>query len=80
MTVANTGDVPMLGWMVDWTLPGGQRVESLWSGSATYTGQNVMVHNADWNGELDPGESTTFGYTVGGSGDDPGTALACRVG
>lgn len=80
VTVTNTGDVPMLGWMVDWTLPAGQKVESLWSGNATCTGQNVMVHNAGWNGSLDPGESATFGYVVSGSGGDSATALPCRVG
>src|SRR4029079_3394241 len=30
----NTGEVPMLGWMVDWTLPSGQKVDSLWNGNA----------------------------------------------
>ncbi|MDQ1049296.1 lytic polysaccharide monooxygenase [Streptomyces sp. V4I2] len=80
VTVTNSGDVPMLGWMVDWTLPGGQKVDSLWSGNATYAGQAVMVHNADWNGSLDPGESTTFGYVVSGSGGDTATTLPCRVG
>ncbi|MGW1749193.1 lytic polysaccharide monooxygenase auxiliary activity family 9 protein [Streptomyces sp. NPDC002092] len=80
VTVTNTGDVPMLGWMVDWTLPGGQKADSLWNGNATYDGQDVMVHNADWNGSLDPGKSTTFGYVVTGDGGDTATNLPCRVG
>lgn len=80
VTVTNSGDVPMLGWMVDWSLPGGQSVASLWSGNATYNGQAVMVHNADWNGSLSPGQSTTFGYVVSGSGGDSATSLPCRVG
>jgi len=46
----------------------------------TYNGQDVMVHNADWNGSLDPGKSTTFGYVVAGDGGDPATSLPCRVG
>lgn len=50
VTVTNTGDVPMLGWMVGWTQPDGQRVDSLWNGAMTAQGQDVMVHNADWNG------------------------------
>jgi chitin-binding protein len=70
----------MLGWMVDWTLPGGRSVVSLWNGDATYGGQDVMVHNADRNGALDPGKSAAFGYAVSGSGGDPATALPCRVG
>jgi chitin-binding protein len=39
-----------------------------------------MVHNADWNGALDPGKSAVFGYVVSGSGGDPATALPCQVG
>ncbi|MFC8368816.1 lytic polysaccharide monooxygenase [Streptomyces sp. NPDC057239] len=80
VTVTNSGDVPMLGWMVDWTLPSGQSVDSLWSGNATYDGQDVMVHNAGYNGSLDPGESATFGYVVSGPGGDSTTTLPCRVG
>ena len=80
VVVKNTGDVPMLGWMVDWTLPSGQKVDSLWSGSATYSGQNVMVHNANYNGSLAPGATATFGYVVQGSGGDSSTTLPCRVG
>lgn len=80
VTVTNSGDVPMLGWMVDWTLPSGQKVDSLWSGNATYSGQDVMVHNADWNGSLDPGESATFGYVTTGAGGDDTASLPCQVG
>lgn len=80
VTVTNSGDVPMLGWMVDWTLPGGHSVASLWNGNATYSGQDVMVHNADWSGSLSPGQSTTFGYVVQGDGGDSATGLPCRVG
>lgn len=80
VTVANSGDVPMLGWMVDWTLPGGQSVAGLWNGNATCTGQDVMVHNVDWNGSLSPDRSTAFGYAVQGSGGDDFTTLPCQVG
>lgn len=80
VTVTNSGDVPMLGWMVNWALPAGQSVASLWNGNATYTGQDVMVHNADWNGSLSPGQSATFGYVVNGDGGDTATTLPCQVG
>ncbi|MET7856011.1 lytic polysaccharide monooxygenase [Streptomyces sp. NPDC005318] len=80
VTVTNTGDVPMLGWMVGWTQPDGQRVDSLWNGAMTAQGQDVMVHNADWNGLLDPGESATFGYVSSGGEPDPATQFDCTVG
>ncbi len=47
VTVTNTGDVPMLGWMVDFGLPAGQSITNLWGGRHTTQGQAVMVHNAD---------------------------------
>lgn len=80
VTVTNSGDVPMLGWMVGWTQPDGQSVDSLWNGAMTVQGQEVMVHNADWNGSLDPGESAAFGYVSAGGDPDPATELACTVG
>lgn len=80
VTVKNTGTVPMLGWMVDWSLPAGHRIDSLWNGAMTAQGQAVMVHNAGHNGSLDPGESTTFGYVASGPGADTATGLTCRLG
>ena len=80
MKVTNSGTVPMLGWMVEWTQPTGQSVASLWSGAMTAQGQEVMVHNAGWNGSLDPGESTTFGYVSEGGAPDSALELGCRVG
>ncbi|MGW1588654.1 lytic polysaccharide monooxygenase [Streptomyces sp. NPDC002386] len=80
VTVTNTGTVPMLGWMAGFTLPAGRSVAGLWNGDATNTGQDVMVHNAGWNGSLSPGRSATFGYVVRGSGADDPTGLSCQVG
>jgi predicted carbohydrate-binding protein with CBM5 and CBM33 domain len=70
VTVKNTGGHPILGWMVEFTLASGQRVDSLWNGSMTSQGQAVMVHNADWNGSLAVGATATFGYVVSGGPPD----------
>ncbi|AXG82972.1 lytic polysaccharide monooxygenase [Streptomyces paludis] len=78
VTVKNTGPNTILGWMVEFTLPSGQKVESLWNGSATYGGQQVMVHNADWNGKLAPGASATFSY-VGSGGALDASVPVCTV-
>ncbi|MFG3607533.1 lytic polysaccharide monooxygenase [Streptomyces sp. NPDC047928] len=80
VTVTNTGTVPMLGWMVDWTLPDGQTIDSLWNGRLMAHGQAVMVHHADWNGSLAPGASATFGYVASGPGPDTTTAPRCTLG
>jgi chitin-binding protein len=70
----------MLGWMVDWNLPAGHRIDSLWNGAMTAQGQAVMVHNAGHNGSLAPGQSASFGYVATGSAADTASALTCRLG
>ncbi|MDL4814264.1 lytic polysaccharide monooxygenase [Actinomadura opuntiae] len=72
MTVKNSGTVPMNGWAVHWTFAGGETVDQLWSGSFTQTGADVEVKNAGWNGALQPGASTTFGFVA----KTPGSAAA----
>ncbi|MFI9586108.1 lytic polysaccharide monooxygenase [Streptomyces sp. NPDC052236] len=79
VTVTNTSDHPILGWMTEWTLGDGRRIDSLWNGSMTAQGQKVMVHNANWNGSLAAGASTTFGYVTAGGPPEPGTVPVCTV-
>lgn len=76
--VADSGDVPMPGWTVDWSLPAGQKVADLWNGTAAYAGRDVMVHNAGGNGSSSPGRSTRSAAPPG-EGDSV-TTLPCRVG
>ncbi|WP_405984457.1 lytic polysaccharide monooxygenase [Streptomyces sp. NBC_00872] len=79
ITVKNTGANPILGWMVEFALPTGQRVDSLWNGTATYGGQEVMVHNTDWNGSLAAGATTTFSYVASGGPPDTAATAPCSV-
>ncbi|MEU5609998.1 lytic polysaccharide monooxygenase [Streptomyces sparsogenes] len=79
VTVANTGATPISSWMVDWTLPSGQRVDSVWNGKLTATGSSASVTNADWNGSLAAGASTTFGYAASGGSPDTGATPICMV-
>ncbi|MGS2591140.1 lytic polysaccharide monooxygenase auxiliary activity family 9 protein [Streptomyces hebeiensis] len=79
ITVKNTSTHPILGWMVEFALPNGQKVDSLWNGNATYGGQQVMVHNADSNGSLAPGASATFGYVASGGPPDTASTPVCTV-
>lgn len=78
VTVANTGTVPMLGWMVHWTPPSGQTVASLWNGTLGAMDGGLMAENADWNGSLAVGASTTFGYVVDGGAPDASVAFDCQ--
>ena len=68
-TVTNTTSSALSSWTVDFSLPSGTTISSLWNGTETASGQNYVVANADWNGKLAPGASTTFGFTTNGTGN-----------
>jgi Cellulose binding domain len=68
-TVTNTTSSALSSWTVDFSLPSGTTISSLWNGTETASGQNYVVANADWNGKLAPGASTTFGFTTTGTGN-----------
>ncbi|WP_428849339.1 cellulose binding domain-containing protein [Streptomyces scabiei] len=65
VVVTNTGDVPMLGWMVDWTLPAGRSRQPL---ERQRDLQRTERDGAQRQLEraLDPGKTATFGYVVQG--------------
>ncbi|WFE31913.1 cellulose binding domain-containing protein [Micromonospora sp. WMMD975] len=77
VTVRNTGTEPMHDWLVKWRWSGDERIQTIWGGVAEVTGQNVVVHNASWNGTLAPGASTTFGLMVAVSGWSGGFTPVC---
>ena len=68
-TITNTTSSTISGWKVVFSLPSGTSVTSLWNGTETAAGQTYTVTNADWNGSLAAGASTTFGFTANGTGD-----------
>ncbi|MET7761039.1 cellulose binding domain-containing protein [Streptomyces sp. NPDC005393] len=55
-------------------MPSGQRVDSVWNGKLTATGSSAPVTNADGNGSLAAGASTTFGCTASGGSPDAAAA------
>lgn len=76
VSVQNTGSAAITSWNAGFTLPGGQSVNNLWNGSHTQSGQQVTVRNVHYNGNLAPGESTSFGFTASSTGDNgPATNL-----
>jgi chitin-binding protein len=77
VTVANTGTVPMLGWMAHWTLPSGQTINSLWNDTLTQMDGVQMAENADCNGSPAVGSSTTFDYVVSGGAPDASVGFTC---
>ena len=74
----NAGSSALTGWKVGWTFPAVETINNLWNGSYTQSGENVSVTNANYNGSVPAGGSTTFGFTATDSGSDAApAALTC---
>ncbi|WP_033443583.1 endo-1,4-beta-xylanase [Saccharothrix sp. NRRL B-16314] len=71
VAVRNTGATATARWTVKWTLAQGQTVGNLWNGVATTNGQEVTVRNANYNGAIAPGDTTTFGFLGSWIGTNP---------
>jgi hypothetical protein len=61
VSVTNLG-APVTSWQLSWAFTGGQTITQLWSGTYTQSGAQVTVSNASYNGSLDTGASTNFGF------------------
>ncbi|MFF7282197.1 cellulose binding domain-containing protein [Streptomyces griseorubiginosus] len=63
-------------WKLEFDLPSGTRLSSLWNAESAVSGQHVTVTSAKWDTDgLAPGESVTVGFVVNGTADPTG----CRV-
>ncbi|MEU1592332.1 cellulose binding domain-containing protein [Streptomyces sp. NPDC005708] len=62
-------------WTLQFDLPSGAKISSLWNGTSTVSGQHITVKPPSWDKDgLAAGESVTVGFVVTGSGD-PGGCL-----
>ncbi|KIE28206.1 sugar hydrolase [Streptomyces sp. MUSC 125] len=74
--VTNNSGQPEKTWTLEFDLPEGAQLSSLWNGASSVNGQHVTVKPATWDtGGLAPGKSVTVGFVVNGAGDPTG----CRV-
>ncbi|MEV8548857.1 cellulose binding domain-containing protein [Streptomyces glaucescens] len=63
-------------WTLEFDLPAGSRLGSLWNAESSVSGQHVTVKPPKWDTDgLAAGESVTVGFVVTGTGDPTG----CRV-
>ncbi|MGW4322308.1 glycoside hydrolase family 18 protein [Streptomyces sp. NPDC004684] len=63
-------------WTLEFDLPAGAKLGSLWNGESTVSGRHVTVKPAKWDtAGLAPGKTVTVGFVVDGSGDPTG----CRI-
>lgn len=60
-------------WKLEFELPAGAKLSSLWNGESTVSGQHVTVSPPKWDTDgLAVGESVTVGFVVNGSADPAG--------
>ncbi|MFG2927081.1 glycoside hydrolase family 18 protein [Streptomyces achromogenes] len=71
----NTGQAEKT-WTLEFDLPAGATLSSLWNGESSVSGRHVTVKPATWDtAGLAPGKSVTVGFVVSGGGDPTG----CRI-
>ncbi|MEU6601094.1 glycoside hydrolase family 18 protein [Streptomyces flaveolus] len=74
--VTNTTGQAEKTWTLEFDLPAGARLSSLWNGESSVSGQHVTVKPATWDTDgLAPGKSVTVGFVVNGGGEPTG----CRI-
>ncbi|MFB8024256.1 MULTISPECIES: cellulose binding domain-containing protein [unclassified Streptomyces] len=71
--VSNETGTVQSGWTLEFDLPAGTRIDSLWNGEHTVSGNHVTVKPASWNKDIAPGASVTVGFvtTSAGKAADP---------
>ncbi|MFF3244978.1 cellulose binding domain-containing protein [Streptomyces sp. NPDC002870] len=79
--ITNATDKAQSDWTLEFDLPEGTTIGSLWNGEHTAEGQHITVKPASWNKELAPGKSVTVGFVTAASGKaaDPTSCLINKV-
>ncbi len=74
------GSSAIHGWTVRWTYANGQTVTSGWGANLTTSGSTVSATNVTYNGALNAGGSTTFGFLGNATGSsNPIPAVTCTA-
>jgi endo-1,4-beta-xylanase len=64
VTITNSGTAPITGWTVAFTLPSGHSLTGQWNATISPTSGALTARSMNYNGNLGPGQSTTFGFQV----------------
>ncbi|WP_406008758.1 cellulose binding domain-containing protein [Streptomyces sp. NBC_00637] len=71
--VTNDSGQAKAAWKLEFDLPAGAKLSSLWNGESAVSGQHVTVSPPKWDTDgLAVGESVTIGFVVNGSADPAG--------
>ncbi|MFD0315202.1 glycoside hydrolase family 18 protein [Streptomyces flavalbus] len=74
--VTNNSGAQKADWTLEFDLPSGAKLSSLWNGESRTSGQHITVRPPKWDTDgLAVGESVTVGFVVNGSGDPTGCLI-----
>ncbi|WP_326722908.1 cellulose binding domain-containing protein [Streptomyces sp. NBC_00243] len=74
--ITNDSDQAKGDWTLEFDLPSGATLSSLWNGDSTVSGQHVTVRPPSWDKDgLAAGETVTVGFVVNGSADPTGCLI-----
>jgi hypothetical protein len=71
------GNAPINGWSVQLTLPSGAAVTNAWNANRNGSSGTVQFSNVSYNGRVNAGESTEFGFQ--GTGAAAGLTPVCTA-
>jgi chitinase len=74
-TVTNGGTTALSSWTIQFDLPAGTAVGSFWDALITSSGNHYTAKNRDYNGNVAPGASVSFGFL----GSGPGSPTNCTL-
>jgi hypothetical protein len=79
--ITNETGTAQTDWTLEFDLPAGTKIGSLWNGEHTVDGRHVTVRPTSWNKSLAPGASVTVGFvtSAGGEAADPTACLINEV-
>jgi lytic cellulose monooxygenase (C4-dehydrogenating) len=73
------GGTPINGWTTKLTWADGQTITSFWNATVTTSGNVSTAANMTYNGKLNAGQSTSFGFNAAWSGTNTAPALSCTA-
>ncbi|MER8044345.1 cellulose binding domain-containing protein [Streptomyces sp. NPDC094032] len=76
--ITNETSAPQSDWTLEFDLPAGTAIGSLWNGDHTVSGRHVTVKPASWNRQLAPGQSVTVGFVTSAAGT-AGDPVGCLI-
>ncbi|WP_213450379.1 cellulose binding domain-containing protein [Rhizomonospora bruguierae] len=68
VAIRNGAGTALVTWRVEFDLPAGASLSSVWGATYTRTGDHYTFRNASWAGNVPPGGTATFGFNATGTG------------